>query len=203
MATGYTGIIGEKDVTFEEFALRCARNFGALILMRDQPLDAPIPAKFVPSDHHEKRITEAKARLLKVQTRSEAETVAEMKERRERALARTIEANDRAERLRGRYEALVAAAEAWQPPTPEHEGLKAFMLKQLRSSIDWDCRPAEAPRGENDPDAYNRAEVDAALEDLRYHTEKHAEELARTDERNAWVRALRESLGGAPKAGAR
>lgn len=52
MPTGYTANI-KNGITFEEFALDCARNFGALIIMRDEPKDAPIPEQFEASKHHE------------------------------------------------------------------------------------------------------------------------------------------------------
>lgn len=50
-----------ENFTFPEFAMRCARNFGALIMMRDEPLDAPIPEKFEPSGYYKKEYEKAKA----------------------------------------------------------------------------------------------------------------------------------------------
>jgi len=46
MPTGYTAEIyeGEKEVTFEKFALTCARAFGACITIRDEPMSASISA---------------------------------------------------------------------------------------------------------------------------------------------------------------
>ena len=67
MPTGYTlDLYDVKDITFEEFALRCARAFGALISMRDEPIDAPIPERFEPSDYHLKELEKAKKRLKEV-----------------------------------------------------------------------------------------------------------------------------------------
>ena len=67
MPTGYTlDLYDGKDITFEEFALRCARAFGALISMRDEPIDAPIPERFEPSDYHLKELEKAKKRLKEV-----------------------------------------------------------------------------------------------------------------------------------------
>ena len=43
MPTGYTADIQDgKITTLREYALSCARAFGALIMMRDDPHDAPI-----------------------------------------------------------------------------------------------------------------------------------------------------------------
>lgn len=56
MPTGYTHKI-KDGMTFKEYALRCARNFGALMDMRDDPMDAPIPI-FTPSGYHEEKLIE-------------------------------------------------------------------------------------------------------------------------------------------------
>lgn len=43
MPTGYTSIIDDNEnVTFKEYALRCARGFGALMHLRDESLDKEI-----------------------------------------------------------------------------------------------------------------------------------------------------------------
>ena len=60
MPTGYTAPIyeGEENFTFKKFAMRCARNFGALIEMRGEPLDAEIDFDkcFQPSDYYKKAL---------------------------------------------------------------------------------------------------------------------------------------------------
>ena len=62
MPTGYTlELYDGKDITFEEFVLKCARAFGALINMRDEPRDAPIPERFEPSYYHLKELIKAKS----------------------------------------------------------------------------------------------------------------------------------------------
>src|SRR5438309_7441629 len=55
MPTGYTADVGNGKVTdFATFALTCARGFGALITMRDDPMDAEIPDEF-PVDEYAMR----------------------------------------------------------------------------------------------------------------------------------------------------
>lgn len=47
MPTGYTADVQSGKVTdFAEYAMNCARAFGALVLMRDDPSDADIPERF-------------------------------------------------------------------------------------------------------------------------------------------------------------
>ena len=72
MPTGYTAAIAD-GVTFEQFALNCARAFGALIDMRDEPSDAPIPERFEPSNYHEKKIAEINDELVRLKEMSQDE----------------------------------------------------------------------------------------------------------------------------------
>ena len=62
MPTGYTATLVEHGQTFPEFAMQCAKAFGACITLRDEPFDAPIPTKFKASTWHTKQ--QAKARAL-------------------------------------------------------------------------------------------------------------------------------------------
>jgi hypothetical protein len=50
MPTGYTAAVADGTITeFPDFAMQCARAFGTLVLMRDEPQDAAIPEKFEPA----------------------------------------------------------------------------------------------------------------------------------------------------------
>ena len=47
MPTGYTAPI-KDGISFNDFMWGCARAFGALIMMRDDPPGTPIPERFEP-----------------------------------------------------------------------------------------------------------------------------------------------------------
>lgn len=196
MPTGYTAAVAD-GITFEQFVLRCSRAMGALILMRDEPMDAPIPDRFEPSDYHQKKIEEATALIAKldgmdgeeVETLASEDFDAEMKRYTDRI------AKDRD--LRGKYEAMLGQVQAWTPPTKDHEGFKTFMVKQLQESIEFDCneryydeRRPQKKTGEQWLDE----QIANARRDIEYHTKNHAEEVERTEGRNAWLEALRGSL---------
>lgn len=197
MPTGYTYAVQEGKVTeFRDFAMACARAFGALVEMRDDPNDAPIPDEFKPhTSYHDEALVAAQKTLAKLpglhanecQRRADAVFDAAVAERQARQIRRETE--------RQRYSAMIEKAAAWQPPTPDHEGMQDFMLEQLRTSLDHDCndRYDEAPKwltGEQ----WRRDELDRATRDIAYHTEKRDDEIRRAARRTAWVRALRESL---------
>jgi hypothetical protein len=200
MPTGYTALLCDKpDTTLNAFVWRCARGFGALIMMRDEPTDAPIPRKFVPSDWSEKRLTEAKQELRRFETMTPADATAEAEQTYRRELRSYEEDTARTAAQRARYEAMLKAVKAWRPPTPEHEGLQSFMAEQLRESIRFDCGHEREPPVKLDGPAHLKRLLSKAQWDVEYHTKHHAEELARTDQRNAWVSALRESVGPPPQ----
>jgi hypothetical protein len=60
MPTGYTAKLYDGDQKFQDFAMECARAFGALIEMRDEPMNAKIPETFEPSEHHVNGLERAK-----------------------------------------------------------------------------------------------------------------------------------------------
>lgn len=61
MPTGYTAAVCDGKITeFPAFALQCARAFGALITMRDDAMNAPIPEEIKPdTSYYDKNISEA------------------------------------------------------------------------------------------------------------------------------------------------
>lgn len=53
MANGYTYRVEDGEITsLRDFALFCARAFGAAITMRDEPLSTPLPKAFEPDNYY-------------------------------------------------------------------------------------------------------------------------------------------------------
>lgn len=199
MPTGYTAKLYEgEEQTFPDFAMTCARAFGALIEMRDMGLDARIPDEFEPPTYHEKEIRIAKARLATLGEMTPENAARHAKEDYDQAVIAREKAETERNARRERYEAMLADVDKWQPPTEEHQGLKTFMADQLRESIKFDCGMDYWPDLPTlDGAEWMAQQVAKAERDVAYHTEEHQKELERTESRNAWVRALRESLSGA------
>lgn len=195
--TGLTSLVANNDnVTLKQFAMRCARQFGALIDMRDEPLDAPIPERFEVDEYYRKNYERAKADyenfIANPPTDEELEKkyndyVAEETEKAKRE-------NEKRRILRERYNVMRVKVSKWIPPTPEHENLKSFMIQQLEDSLDWDCDEYELNIPNRDewietffsPDSLRRR-MYSRLEDLQ-------KESVRVEERNRWLKSLRESL---------
>lgn len=198
MPTGYTADLNDgKQVTFEEFTMKCARAFGALIEMRDDPLDTPIPGEFRPNDYHQKAIETAKKRLVEVERwsnkRAEREAVkafnAEF-----RSVQQYAEKNVQTGRA---YTGMLKKVGGWMPPTKDHEGLKKFMVEQLTESIEFDCLHTPTMPKRLNGKQYRAQLIKSARRDIAYHTKKHKAEVKRAVDRSEWVRSLRHSLNGA------
>ena len=143
MPTGYTAPIYEgEEMTFEQFALRCARSFGALVSMRDEPIDAPIPDEFKVDAYYQKDYEEAKAAYENFIQNPPTDEELEKSYARyvQKETDRAQKANEERALGRKRYEAMLTKVLKWEPPTPEHVNLKDFMIGQLKDSIDFDCK---------------------------------------------------------------
>lgn len=195
MATGYTHILLDKpETTFEEFALRCARAFGATIEMRDDPLDVPPPAEVKPDDYYLRQIPDAEARVreLEVMTAEEAEIKAAEAHR--EALKFWRECNENYARKRRLYEAMLAKVEAWEPPSPGHEGLKKFMREQIVDSIKFDCHESSDPPEPQTGEEWLADRRAYAMRTLQSRREGWEKEQQAAREATAWLKALHASL---------
>ena len=194
MPTGYTlDLYNGKDITFEEFVLKCARAFGALIDMRDEPMDAPIPERFEPSDHHLKELEKAKRRLKEIRKWNEEKAEQEAERAYREALKERKEFIKKNKLIRKRYEDMLSKVREWKPPTPDHVDLKKFMIQQLEDSIEFDCFIPEMPQRLSGEE-YREQQIKKALSDIEYHEKEYAEEVNRVCEKNKWLLLLRESL---------
>lgn len=196
MPTGYTAGVQDGSIkTFEQFAMQCARAFGATVLMRDDALDTPIPEAFEPSDYNAKALAKAQSDLAITEAMSAAECDAAARQEHQETCERYAKYREEERVQRERYNAMLAKVEAWTPPTSEHENMKKFMRDQLTESIRFDCGDYYA----NDPPLKSgsewRAERIASLHrQISRSAESQAEEIERTKNRNKWLKQLRESL---------
>jgi hypothetical protein len=194
MPTGYTYPVVEGKITeFPDFALSCARAFGALISMREEPMDAPIPDEFAPeTEYYDKRIVAGKARLaeLLTMTTDEARAVAEAEHEKAIADRNRYLADKDAEAAR--VKAMIAKVRAWNPPSPDHAEMKTFMLEQLTISLPGDYVPAIPPL--LDGAAWRQNQIADLDKQITRDQAEREKEIGRARNRTEWVKALRTSL---------
>jgi hypothetical protein len=198
MPTGYTAELCEKGQTFEEFVWRCARAFGALILLRDDALDAPIPDSFKSSDYAEKSLVEANEKLERALHMTLKDAERESAAEYARRVDETRESNARTAAVRKRLEDMRARVVGWKPPTKDHEGLRDFMLQQLSETIKFDGREMEMPERQK-PDDWLRDHIEHARRVVEVCLESIERERNAAASRNAWIAQLRNSVPIPPK----
>jgi hypothetical protein len=196
MPTGYTAGVADGTIAdFNAFVMGCARAFGALILMRDDPMDASIPERFEPSSFYANRLAEARGRLEML----EAMTPEQAQVARDKAHDEAVAGWKRREvnrvETRNRYQAMLAQVVQWEPPTLEHQELKTFMIDQLHQSIEFDCSSEYDTRPVTPPaEQWLSEQRQTARRDRERYLVEHAKEVERTEGRNRWIQALRDSL---------
>lgn len=191
MPTYYTAPVADGTVNhLKPFALSCARQFGALIMMRDDPGDAPVTdAAFNPTDYHTKAIAAAEATLLKVGTMTDAECAAAAEQDHLESVASFEKYRTENAEKRERYGAMLRQVYAWQAPAV-HASLKDFMIQQLRDSESQDCNYLPEIKPALSAFDWRAAQVAKAREDIAYHVPEHNKEVERCAERKAWYDAL-------------
>jgi hypothetical protein len=193
MPTGYTAAI-KDGISFTQFAMRCARGMGALVTMRDEPLDAPVPEKIEPSPYHLEKLEKLRATLAELRAMPVAEiAAAAVMANAERAAAHQRDVVDNEDR-RSKYEEMLRQVEKWEPPTHEHRSLRTFMIEQIEQSISFDCRDLIPPPKPLTGPEWIETKLRDTLRDIEYHETKHTEEVAMAASRTQWLRALRASL---------
>lgn len=195
MTTGYTCIIEAGDgCTFEEYVWRCAHAFGACIMLRESSMDVLVTEESVvdTSTYYVDEIAKSKARLAELETMTLEQAEAMAQADYDAVVAYCEKKTAKEMELTRRYAAIREAVEAWSPPTPDHAGMKAFMLQQIQISTEYSYTP-EPPMLLPGMVwlANQRAE---ANERLAYNEEHKAKQDARNRERVEWVRTLAASV---------
>lgn len=195
MPTGYTYPVCEGKITeFPDFALSCARAFGALISMREEPMDAPLPDEIAAStNYYDQKIEESQKRLGEVQamTNADADAAADaaygaaLKSRDDYLASKRVEAE--------RLNAMLAKVGAWHPPSSDHSEMKKFMIEQLVMSLPGDYAPAIPER--LDGATWRKREGDKLAESIVYNQKERDKEVTRAGGRTRWLKELRASLG--------
>lgn len=196
MPTGYTaGVADGTTTTFTAFALTCARAFGATLDMRDLPLDAVIPERFEPSDHHSRGIAEAKLELARLRALSPGDAQREMQQEHSRDMARWRQRSAEDAVKRVRYQVMLDAVATTAPPTPEHTKFWEFMRGQLVESLRFDCggKYNVMPTLMRWPQ-WVASKIVKTQWSLDYDTEHLDKELGRAAHNSQWVNALRGEL---------
>lgn len=195
MPTGYTAEV-QKGISFEKYALGCAKAFGALITMRDEPSDKEIPEKLEPSDHHFKKKTSAEDELKSlILLTDDAANKKALDKFNADELYRVNKLKEESV-IEARYNEMLVKAKAWVSPSKDHDELKDFMISQIEKSIKFDCGGDyyEKPTTKMTGEQWRSEKMEQLHKDIAYHIKHYREEIERTNDRNKWINSLRNSL---------
>ncbi len=192
MATGYTyALLDDPTMTFAQFAMRCARAFGACVEMREEPMDKAPPDVIEPSAS----VRESLDKAYEAHREAEALTLAEGELRAaadyERQVASAREYDAKHEQETARFRGMLAEVDAWVPPTKDHVGLKEFMHQQIDSSImtKYEYRVTKQTGAQ-----WLEARRKSTAEDVTRAARDWEKERASATSRTGWLRDLRKSL---------
>ena len=191
MPTGYTtDIYNGKDVSFKDFALNCARAFGACVMQRDDPAGEKPKVQPVESYH-----TKALKKLGKFKKPSKKQFETFIK----RSIADNKKIINKKKTLENAYSKMIYKATIWTPPTTEHEALKDFMIKQLVESKQWDCgldhyESELVSLSVMTYEDYIERQKQMYINNCKYHEEHLIKEIALIKQRNKWIEDLQNSL---------
>lgn len=185
----------ESDQTFREFALSCARAFGACVELREEPIHGDIP-EFRPSLRSLQKAEEAKSERQRLLDMSDEDRIkfGQAKKEEEIASAEKYLAKELVQNLR--LSLMRDHVLAWKAPSSEHTGLRDFMLDQLKisaNSLEYSEKIIREAKASFARDYYDRA-LKGADRDIEYHEKAQIEENQRTFKRNRWVKELKASL---------
>lgn len=198
MPTGYTSKIKE-GYTFKEYAMDCARAFGALVDMRDYQ-DMEIPTEILPSEFYYDSVTRSKAKLKDLEAVSGDDITAqyyESQEDRSKECLSIIEKNNKQRLL---YVKMIADVEAYVPPTADHRNHKDFMLEQINMCMEetdnsyWNSGTNRPNSTNEDILKWHEKRIEAARQSIANDEKYLQEEIDRCATRTKWICGLTEAV---------
>lgn len=197
MPSGYIEkVIKGEIASFADFAWQCSRAMGVAVTLRDEPVSVKTPEHFEVEAYYGKWVEEAKNKARDIQGWT-------AQRRQDEFLAYNANMRDMLREAMGdsrnaceRCEDMLYDVNAWEPPTPDHQGLKDFMIEQLKGTIEFDGTPPkpEYYKFYDDVDAFYQDKLESAREAYASAVKRLREAEERNTKRNDWVQDLKQSL---------
>lgn len=196
--TGYTHILVEKNLDFNQFVMICTRAFGHLINMRDENLDKEIPNELPLDTYYKDESEKHKQKINLLKRMSKTEAINWAKAQINYTLKGTEDTFQKNKIEQKKCQAILEQVKSWTPPTEDHLPLKTFMIDQLECSIKDNLityYKDEIKRIKNlDPLEYYKDQIKMEEESLE-HTQNYWERtLTANKKSNKWLKDLRKSL---------
>lgn len=192
MPTGYTADVVDGKITeFKDFALSCARAFGALANMRDDPMDAPIPDEIKPNSYCSERLEATEDELKKLLNLSIEDSAIEAEKEYNEAFESTTKYRNNLKLENERIDTMIEKVLNWRIPTSDHRKLYEFMIEQLSTSKS-NYEP-EMPKRLSVAE-WRTKKLKELTRDFDYYGKQVDEENQRAADKTKWIQALKNSL---------
>lgn len=198
MPTGYTEKI-KDGITFKQFALNCSRAFGALVSMRDDPMDKEIPTNLKFESFHEKSLEEAVKKREELLNMTPEQIIKSLEKEASYQKQYCIKQIEEKKELKIKYENMIREVENYTPPSQDHVEFKKFMLDQLTNSLKWDCdieyHEKELQKLQTvSVQQWIKHEIEIAEDIIKYHKKELEQDRENFKNRNLWITNLHKSL---------
>lgn len=191
MPTGYTSPLYDAEMSFEDFVIHVASN------ITQGSFSGKLSKVSLDLGGTKAKLEEAKANLTRIQNMTEEELEQAALEEFEETRARQREHEKSVAALKTRYESMLEQVKTWQPPTPDHQGLKDLMLEQLQTSLEFDTSCVVQDRQERPKTAkqYRQEQIQSIQDHIASLVRSMEKQRKRVRTHNEWVEALANDLG--------
>lgn len=200
MPTGYTAGVMDGTITeFKDYAFQCARAFGALVTLRDDPITPDIPVLEV-GDYYSTAVRRAEEEVKRLSIMTSKQIEAEFLKWKTRDIKYHTKAIKDQEKTRKKYLNMLEEAKKFVAPTDDHVEYRDFLISQLEESLKWDCgsdyhqeQLAKVKRKKS-ARAWHREALAGAKYRLKYAKKSLKEEIERVKSRNDWLDQLKKAV---------
>jgi len=175
-----------------------------MIMQRDDSLSEGVQLTEEVSSYHEESLAEAQKEYLRLRKMRQSARLRFSAVQFAATLKNGVESARENQEQHLRYSTMLGKVASWEPPTPDHAGLKTFMVEQLTESIEFDCSHTFGldeiqAAMDGDPLMFHTKALESAKWSIGYHEEKLVEEHERIGGRNQWKQDLLGSVGPPPQ----
>lgn len=181
--------VKKGELTFEEFVWQCARDGHALVSMRGEPMDAPIPLSFEYDDaeYYQKEIEQWSAELAMVSKFSESEWDEYLEKRHAKDLEDYKHFRESCLAADANCRGMLEKVQAWTPPNGEITEFRKMLIEHLEKPMKVKISPGP-----------NRLTKEGVLEEINgliKDAKKWLEMGSRHNkESSEWIQALEDSV---------
>lgn len=192
MPTGYTSDVQDGKVTeLKDYILRCSRNFGASIHMRDCDFGCEIRHREI-SDYYLNRLDKVKKEFEEFRNLTDEEIQEQLDNKYKQEVKDRKEGLKRFEEGKQRYLDMLDKVKNWQPPSEGHINLRNFAIKQLEESLDFDCSDSLKEYYLKEPfkdtvEGYKQYKMKNYLKDIERYSREYKEEIEGVEKINKWI----------------